>query len=152
MDHIALEATREVDVERLAEISKQAFHSDVQCGAPAEGGPPGYDSPEWQKAVMNSATAYFKIVVGGKLVGGLIAFDQGNGRYYLSRMFIDPDYQRQGIGLRAVELLFQCFPNAKTWWLDTPVWNKRTRRFYEKLGFVVVNQHEELLIFEKTVD
>jgi ribosomal protein S18 acetylase RimI-like enzyme len=149
MTEITLEAAVEDDAELLARISKEAFHSDVECGAPGEGGPPGYDSWEWQKAVMRSAAAYLKILVAGKVVGGLIVFDQGNGKYYLGRMFVDPGYQRQGIGLRSVEMLFERYPEAKKWVLDTPAWNTRTRSFYERLGFIVVEEREGLLFFER---
>ena len=151
MVDITLEAAREVDAELLAEISKQAFHTDVQWGATTEEGPIGYDSSEWQKEVIDSATAYLKIVVEGRPVGGLIVYDQENGRYYLGRIFIAPSHQRKGIGLRAIEMLFQTFPDAMTWWLDTPAWNTRTSSFYKRLGFKVVDQRDELLIFEKVV-
>ena len=151
MVDITLEVAREVDAERLSEISKQAFHTDVQWGAKAEEGPIGYDSLEWQKKEIDSATAYLKIVAEGRPVGGLIIYDQGKGRYYLGRVFIAPSHQRKGIGLRAIEMLFQTFPDATTWWLDTPVWNTRTPGFYEKLGFKAVDQRDELLIFEKVI-
>jgi len=37
---IKLVRAREEYADRLAEISKRAFHSDIYCGAPEEGGLP----------------------------------------------------------------------------------------------------------------
>jgi hypothetical protein len=40
------------DAEILAHVSKQAFHSDIHCGATEPGGPIGYDSDLWQIRMM----------------------------------------------------------------------------------------------------
>ena len=49
------------DAEILATISRRAFENDILYGAPQEGGPPGYDSADWQRETASSATAYFVI-------------------------------------------------------------------------------------------
>jgi len=134
----------------LARISQRAFQSDVICGAPGDGGPPGYDSPAWQASIMNSA-AYFRILLAGDLVGGAIVFDKGEGHYELGRVFLDPASHRQGIGLAVMHLLFAQFPLARKWTLDTPPWNMRTRSFYRKLGFRLVKETEADLFFEKVM-
>jgi len=142
----------EADSELLTEISKRAFHSDVCCGTGSEGGPPGYDSEEWQRKVI-AGMPYYKVLYEGEVVGGVIAVDNGDGHYYLLRMFVEPDYQARGIGLKSVRLLFELYPEAKKWTLDTPAWNTRTRPFYGKLGFRIVGETEEgLLLFEKRMD
>lgn len=78
---------------------------------------------------------YYKIVVDNQLVGGLVVFPGTIREYYLGRVFIHPDFQNQGIGTLAMDFVFRQFPLAKSWTLDTPAWNQRTRHFYEKLGF-----------------
>ncbi len=52
--------------------------------------------------------------------------------------------------------LFAAYPQARRWALDTPVWNRRTRRFYESLGFVEVGRRPtpagfELVLYERSV-
>jgi replication factor A1 len=59
-----------------------------------------------------------------------------SGHYYIYGVFIDPEYHRRGIGVGSFELVTQRYPDAKKWTLDTPEWNVRTKRFYEKIGFV----------------
>ncbi len=75
----------------------------------------------------------------------------------LERIFVDPDLHRQGIGIRAMELAMERYPEARLWTLGTPEWNVRTTAFYEKLGFVQVGWDHESpewrgRWYEKTVD
>jgi len=51
-----------------------------------------------------------------------------------------------------MELMFARYPQARTWTTDTPAWNRRTRPFYEKLGFRVVKDEDGLLHFEKRME
>ena len=60
---------RSTDTEALAQISERAFHSDIHCGAPELGGPPGYNEAGWQ-AMMMRGHDYFKIIVDNQIVGG----------------------------------------------------------------------------------
>jgi GNAT superfamily N-acetyltransferase len=122
------------DARVLAAISRRAFENDVHYGAPARGGPPGYDAPEWQVRTAREATAYFVIEHHGDIVGGMIVFGS-DGDYWLGRMYVDPEVQNQGVGARAVDLLEGEFPDAERWALETPPWNTRNHRFYEKLGY-----------------
>ena len=153
MDQIVFRKARSQDAPALAEASKRAFHSDVHCGAPPgpPGGPPGYDSPQWQRKMMRFGD-YFTIMVGNRVVGGFIVFRKAAREYELGRIFVDPDFQNQGIGTRAFEFLWQEFPLSKRWTLGTPAWNRRTRHFYRKVGFEEIGEdvHEGIL-FEKRI-
>jgi RimJ/RimL family protein N-acetyltransferase len=122
------------DATVLAAVSQRAFENDVLHGAPEKGGPPGYDSPAWQTETARTATAYLVIEVGGRVVGGVIVFGSG-GDYWIGRMFIDPDHQGRGYGLAALASLEREYPEATRWSLETPPWNKRNHRFYEKAGY-----------------
>jgi GNAT superfamily N-acetyltransferase len=134
---IRFERARPGDADALALASERAFHSDIHCGAPGIGGPPGYDSAEWQRRMMRLAQ-YYKILADDQIIGGIIVFRKGTREYELGRIFVDPDFQNQGIGTQAFEFLWEEFPLAKKWILETPAWNRRTRHFYRKVGFVEV--------------
>jgi len=125
------------DAEILAEISKRSFESDVDVGGSVKGGPMGYDSVEVHR---NHATRdhldYLKVLYEGTIVGGMRVYKMGSGHYEIMGVFIDPDYHRKGIGKRSFEMILEMYPDAKKWTLDTPDWNIRTKKFYEKLGFV----------------
>ncbi|MBT3266337.1 GNAT family N-acetyltransferase [Candidatus Poribacteria bacterium] len=138
-DDVALEKATPRDAETLADISERAFHSDVECGAPAPGGPPGYDLPEWQTKMMRLGE-YYKITCGDRIVGGCIVFRQDTRAYEVGRIFVDPDAQSRGVGAAAFEGLWRLYPLVKRWTLGTPKWNRRTRHFYPKVGFTEIGE------------
>lgn len=148
---IRFDKARLADAKALALASQRAFHSDIHCGAPEIGGPPGYDSATWQAKMMRIGD-YFKIVVDGQIVGGFIVFRKGTREYELGRIFVDPDFQNQGIGTQTFAFLWQTYPLAKRWTLGTPGWNRRTRHFYKKVGFVEIGQDENKgILFERQI-
>jgi RimJ/RimL family protein N-acetyltransferase len=151
MEEVRLIPAHSSDAAALAAISKRAFDSDVCCGAPGPGGPPRYDTAQGQRQIMQHTTAYYKILLGSRLIGGVIVNKRGAGHYQLERIFLDPAVHQQGYGLAAMQATFARYPNAQTWTLDTPTWNVRTRSFYQKLGFKIVRETDEFVYFEKKI-
>lgn len=152
---VILRRARPREAAALAEISRRAFHSDHAFGGPAAGGPPGYDSPEWQRRAMGGA-AYHAVEVDGELAGGAIVDRRSPHHHELARLFLDPAWHRQGIGRQVMARLFDAYPRVTRWTLDTPAWNQRTRPFYEGLGFAEVGRvthaaGPELILYERRV-
>jgi GNAT superfamily N-acetyltransferase len=85
---------------------------------------------------MMLAGVYYKILYGDQIIGGFILQLRGYRYYELVRIFVHPYYQNQGIGTQAFAFIWQEFPEVERWTLGTPAWNKRTRHFYQKVGFV----------------
>ena len=144
------------DAERLADISKRAFDSDICVGALGEGGPPGYDSLESQVDMMKWCD-YYKILYDGRIVGAFIVAKKRASHYECCRMFVDPEFQNQGVATRAFKMVWEMHKDARVWTLDTPEWNVRTKHFYEKLGFVQVGWINvvpawKCRFYEKTMD
>jgi RimJ/RimL family protein N-acetyltransferase len=126
------------DAKTLALISGRAFDNDVHYGAPGPGGPPGYKHDMWQIRMM-ARGCYYKIILDERnptIIGGFIIFQNSYGDCELGRIFIDPQYQNQGIGTQAMAFMEGAFPEARRWTLGTPLWNLRTQHFYEKVGYV----------------
>jgi RimJ/RimL family protein N-acetyltransferase len=148
---IRISKAKPADAELLARASEDAFHSDIHHGAPGSGGPPGYDSPQWQTRMMRLGD-YYKIEVAGQIVGGFVVLRRKAREYELGRIFIAAEHQNQGIGTQAMEFLWQKYPLAKRWTLDTPDWNARTRRFYKKMGFAETGKDAHgLILFERRI-
>jgi RimJ/RimL family protein N-acetyltransferase len=148
---IRFRKARPSDAEALALASERAFHSDVDCGAPGVGGPPGYASAAWQTRIMRIAE-YYAILSGERIVGGIIVFRKKTREYELGRIFVDPDVQNQGIGTEAFAFLWRTYPLAKRWTLGTPAWNRRTRHFYKKVGFVEIGEDGQGgILFERRI-
>ncbi|MNI68764.1 Acetyltransferase (GNAT) family protein [compost metagenome] len=62
--------------------------------------------------------------------------DSGQDKCHLGRIFIDPLHQNRGYGQAAFRFLFESYPAAQIWTLDTPSWAIRNHYFYQKLGFM----------------
>lgn len=147
---LKLVESRLSDAKVLTEISKKAFESDILCGNSEVGGPPGYDSVQWHRDIINNPQATcFNLVLDEKVTGGAVVFTlETQGVYNLGRIWLDPSYHRRGLGQEAMKLVEAQFPDAKRWVLDTPAWNIRTRAFYQKLGYSIIKE-SDFLIFEK---
>jgi len=148
---IRFEKAKIEDAKGLALVSWRAFDNDIHYGASGKGGPPGYKSQKWQSKMMRVGK-YYKILDDYRIIGGIIVFDKGRGHYNLGRIFLDPDYQNQGIGAQAMTFIEKTFPQAERWTLDTPRWNKRTQHFYEKMGYVKIGaQGPGLILYGKII-
>ncbi len=145
IDEIAVRKAGMEDAEVLTGICKRAFDSDSEVGAPGPGGPPGYDSVEWNRSIIgNPYLRYYKILRGDKIAGGFIAGDRGPGYQVCERIWVDPDHMREGIGEKAFKAVWLGYPSADLWALGTPEWNIRTNPFYRKLGFVQIGKTHDL--------
>ena len=85
------------DALTLNGISKRAFDSDVQVGAPSAGGPPGYMSVPYHTKMARSNHLY-KLTDNGLIVGGAILFPDKD-RLNIGRIFVSPEHFRKGYGI-----------------------------------------------------
>jgi ribosomal protein S18 acetylase RimI-like enzyme len=136
------------DAPALTELQIHIFDADARrfCG-----GPPGYDSVEWQIKMMRRGH-YYKILSGERIIGGFLVLRLGPSRFELSRIWIDPKFQSRGIGTLALEFLEDNYP-ARRWTLDTPSWAARSQHFYEKMGYCKIGEVDAgdglLYLYEK---
>ena len=135
------------DAPVLNAISKLAFDSDIEIGAPSAGGPPGYMSLKYHMKMARSGHL-FKLTENGLIVGGAILFQDGD-TLNISRIFVNPDHHRKGYGIRMMREIEALFPDIKTYTLDTPVWNARTNSFYLKLGYAEEKRNREFVYYSK---
>ena len=144
--NIAFEHATAADVEALVKAQISAFHYDaVLYPGVEEGGPPGYDSVEATlKKIIEDE--FYKIVVDGQIVGGIILFEREPGHFHLDVLNIVPEYQNYGIGTQAMKFIEQKYPATK-WTLDTPAYAIRNQHFYEKFGYVKVGEKYEADVF-----
>jgi len=149
MNNIKFEIANEDDLKDLTSLSIKSFHSDIHVGAGILKGPPGYDSLEFHKEMLSSASFFYKIVLDEKTIGGFWFMQQKVDEAYLYRVFLDPDYHQLGFGIKIFEYIFSNFPAVKLWSLKTPRWNTRTPKFYRKIGFEISKEDEKFSYFTK---
>jgi len=140
---VELKRAHKDDVKALMETQISAFDDDNILKPPgcSMEGPPGYDSVDWNIHWIQD-TPYYKILSAGQIVGGLILFNRGEVHFEVGRIWIDPDYQNQGIGGEAMRAMFCSHPDVKKWTLGTPSWAVRNQHFYEKMGFAKIRETE----------
>lgn len=147
---LILERAIKYDANKLAEIQKASFDDESRRFNNSEfGGPVGYDSARWQEEMIEQCE-YFKILLNGEIIGGAIIVIETNQVHNLGRIFIDPNFQHQGIGMKVMQEVERKFPGSAKWWLDTPNWSVKNHYFYTKCGFAKVREEGDLYIFEKT--
>ena len=132
----------------LNAISKLAFDSDVEVGAPSAGGPPGYMSLKYHMKMAKSGHL-FKLTENGLIIGGAVLFRNGD-TLNIGRIFIDPKHFRKGYGTLMMREIEAQFPDAKLFTLDTPAWNTRTNAFYTGLGYSEVKRDADFVYYSKT--
>lgn len=132
----------------LNAISKRAFDSDVQVGAPSAGGPPGYMSLKYHMKMAKSGHL-FKLTENCLIIGGAVLFRNGD-TLNIGRIFIDPKHFRKGYGTLMMREIEAQFPDAKLFTLDTPAWNTRTNTFYAGLGYSEVKRDADFVYYSKT--
>lgn len=146
---LILERAIKNDAPKLTEIQKASFDDESKHFNNEICGPLGYDSVSWQEEMMQNCE-YFKMLYNGEIIGGAMIFIECNQVYNLGRIFIDPNYQNQGIGKKVMNEIEGSFPDSIKWWLDTPSWSVKNHHFYTKCGFTKVKEEGDLYIFEKT--
>lgn len=98
---------------------------------------------------------YYLIRKNGVNVGAVNVCERLPGVFYISPIFILPDFQNQGLGYAAIQKLFEQYPEAVTWRLDTILQETGNCHLYEKCGFVrtgketPVNEKMTLVDYEK---
>lgn len=147
MHNIHFKLATSEDMEELTSVSMKSFHTDIFAGADTLKGPPGYNSIEFHEDMLRESSFFYKIIDGEKIIGGFWFNQSDHDMAYLYRIFVDPEYHEKGIGLESFSFLFKSFPNIKHWSLKTPVWNTRTPKFYNKIGFEITEKTDKFLYF-----
>lgn len=137
----------EADVPALTTVMTRAFDAEAQRHLGLErGGPEGYDTGEFFRKWLFGyrESVGYKIVAQGKIIGSFILWIRRGGHYRLGTIFVDPDYQDQGVGTRAWHFIEETYPEARSWRLETPAWATKNHHFYEvKCGFQRVGPSPE---------
>ena len=131
----------------LNAISRLAFDSDAEVGAPSAGGPPGYMSLKYHIKMAKSGHL-FKLTQNGLILGGAVLFRNGD-TLNIGRIFIDPQHFRKGYGTCMMREIEALFPDARLFTLDTPAWNTRTNAFYTRLGYSEVKRDGDFVYYSK---
>ncbi|MFC1572201.1 GNAT family N-acetyltransferase [Candidatus Eisenbacteria bacterium] len=139
---LTFETTTEADIPELTDVMKRAFNDDTQKHLGKErGGPPGYDNGDFFRKWLfgYEQSEGHKILADGRIIGGIVVWILDGGENILGTIFVDPGFQDRGIGWRTWEFIEERYPETKSWRLETPAWATKNHHFYQKCGFVRVD-------------
>lgn len=155
---IAYKKAEMTDAENLLRVQMRAFNDETRRFGPGrDGGPPGYDSLDFVKGMIQSSYFYHKILLDGTIIGGFNVKKVADGQYKLDLFFIDPLFHNQGIGTKTLAFINTCFADAKKWFVETPGYSVRNHHVYEKAGYKKVGESERepdgfyLIYYERNV-
>lgn len=139
------------EIDRITEISKAAFDTDIQVGNTELGGPPDYDNIDFHRQMLKEKHL-FSVYHDDQLIGGAIVFEHKKEKVmYIGRIFIDPKFHRNGYGKQMMNMLEEEFKDCVYWRLETPEWNIRTNAFYKKLGYEEMERANGSVYYQKQI-
>ena len=144
MDNLQLEfqVLTESDLPAITPVMQRAFDDDAQKHLGKErGGPPGYDDGDFFRTWLfpYQESVGYKILSEGKIIGGIIVWILPAGDNILGTIFVDPEFQDQGVGQRTWQFIEKTYPETISWRLGTPAWAEKNHHFYQKCGFTEVD-------------
>ena len=137
----------------LALTSQRAYEKAAEDHSKEPWGPRGYKSAKDQLYYIEKLETY-SILYDEIIVGGLVVSDNGFGVKEVVRLFVDPDFQGNGIASAALSKLFE-ISEAKAWTVGSIKWNEANQGFLEKNGFTRVGEikgDEPYVWYQKTLE
>ena len=144
------------DAENLTVIQKRAFER-LYIIYQDEANPYLRGSNEIVSQIESGKYDIYKIFADGSLCGGISIRNNGNGEYYLHRIYVLPQLQGKGIARKAIELCEKNYPDAKRWKVDFPIDQLANKKCYENSGYYDTGLRETLsdkltlAFFEKAI-
>ena len=156
---LAFEVIGEADIPELTRVMTRAFDHDTQIHLGEErGGPDGYDNGDFLRNWLfgYEESEGHKVVCDEQTIGAVIVWILPRGHNVLGTVFVDPEFQSQGIGTQIWCHVEARYPGTRSWRLETPDLATRNHYFYEaKCGFQrvetdpVVGASDGMVIYRK---
>lgn len=95
-----------------------------------------WHSPKVLETEINRASTFQGIARSTSAgIVGMVTAHSKDELLIIARLYILPDFQRQGIGGKLIEESYRAFPDVQRVQLDVEEQNSKGRAFYRKLGF-----------------
>jgi GNAT superfamily N-acetyltransferase len=132
---IKLEKATNSDAESIFDIQVKAFMPLLEKYKDYQTSPANETIDRVIERINNPNGGFYKILADNILVGAICVFWKEKTQFWISPMFILPEYQGQGIGQKAILLVEEMFPQVISWELATILEEKRNCYLYEKMGY-----------------
>ncbi|PGZ06259.1 GNAT family N-acetyltransferase, partial [Bacillus cereus] len=133
---ITLEKAIESDAAVLFQMQIDSFSPLLNKYKDYETNPANESIEKTISRINNTGGGYYKIKVDSDLVGAIcISHKEEKSRFWISPMFILPNYQGRGIAQKILTLIEGMFPEAMSWELATILEEERNCFLYEKMDY-----------------
>ncbi|RPF50256.1 GNAT family N-acetyltransferase [Aquisalibacillus elongatus] len=152
---IRLEKATDKDADSIFEIQVKAFTPLLDKYKDYDTNPANETIERVKSRIDNPNGCFYKILDDNKLVGAICIFWKENIQFWISPMFILPNYQGKGIAQEVIKITENMFPQARSWELATILEEERTCHLYEKMGYSrtevskKINNHATLVFYKK---
>ncbi|MCW4049864.1 MAG: GNAT family N-acetyltransferase [Candidatus Bathyarchaeota archaeon] len=132
-DQVSIVGATEEEIHWLTEVCKRAYDNDPEI-TEHQAAPKGYDKPKKHMNYMEY-NDYQRIVLDDLTAGALIIANRGEHIKELVQVYVEPEYQRQGVATKAIRLVMEKYPEVKIWTAAAPEWSTAATGLLEKLEF-----------------
>ncbi|MDF2700923.1 MAG: acetyltransferase family protein [Haloplasmataceae bacterium] len=132
---ISLEKAINTDAQEIFEIQFKAFMPLLEKYKDYNTNPANETIERVLTRINNPDGGFYKILFGDVLVGAICVFWRERTQFWISPMFVLPEYQGKGIAQKAIRSIEMLFSQATTWELRTILQEERNCYLYEKLGY-----------------
>ena len=139
-------SAKETDVDEirqlLCKVWTDTFHGILSEHIVTEIPLTAYDSQLLKSQLQNPSIQFLIAKSTNDKIVGVINAKQDEGVLYINRLYVDPDFQSQGIGIRLIDEMTDKFPSAKKTILEVVEKNTRSIKFYLKNGFSIIGKNK----------
>lgn len=95
---------------------------------------------------------YYKIIYKENLIGVTFICYTGREHARINKLYIIPEYQGMGMGKKVINIIEDMFPMVKIWTLDTIKESLKDNKFYEKMGYKLIEDDDKKKHYIKILD
>ena len=136
------------DAKELLTIQNECFKPYLEKYGDFESNPSHMSLHRMEFNIRYRLGHYYKIIdfATEKTIGGIFIFELDDPSVYqIAQFYLKKEYQHQGIGTLVLNAIFEKHKEVTTWYADTIKEENNNLKFYEKLGFEVIDEEVEHL-------
>lgn len=151
LEHVNLVIAAAEDAVELLELQKKAFKKYSDKYGDFDSNPYHMNEKRILFNINYRYGKYYKILnnENGELIGGIFWFliDEQDSVVKIAQFYLKEEYRSLGLGKEVLSGVFKENPIVKKWYVDTIFEEEYNVRFYQQLGFEIIDyeiEHEGL--------
>ena len=147
LEHVKLVIATAEDAGKLLELQKEAFKKYSDKYGDFDSNPYHMSEKRILFSINYRYGKYYKIInnENGELIGGIFGFlvDEQDSVVKIAQFYLKEEYRSLGLGKEVLQGIFKEFPMIKKWYVDTILEEEYNVRFYQQLGFEIIDYEIE---------